>query len=204
MPKRSTHRGPGAPPLEASVADLRALAHPLRLRIMELFAEMPRTTKQVAELLNQPPTRLYHHVAALERAGLLELRETRKNRGATEKWYATPAKRIGTSSPAGTKRRREDARALRAAALTILEQSKQEAVSALEKQTDPPPLVARLIVVAPQSVVIEVRDRLRQIVAELQRDYEVQDADGTRAADTDRWAMTMTFAPVATPDAALT
>ena len=37
---------------------------------MELFAEAPRTTKQVAELLGEPPTRLYHHVAALERAGL--------------------------------------------------------------------------------------------------------------------------------------
>src|ERR1041385_1212538 len=105
MPKRSSHRGPGAPPLEAGVADLRALAHPLRLRIMELFAEMPRTTKQVAELLNQPPTRLYHHVAALERAGLLELRETRKNRGATEKWCGTPAKRLGTTTLRRGKRR---------------------------------------------------------------------------------------------------
>src|SRR5438093_1274547 len=75
----------GAPLLRANVAQLRALAHPLRLRLFELFAETPRTTMQVAELLGQPPTRLYHHVNALERAGLLKLRETRQIRGAVEK-----------------------------------------------------------------------------------------------------------------------
>src|SRR3954466_541151 len=85
----------GAPPLHASVAEMRALAHPLRLRIMELFAEAPRTTKQVAELLGQPPPRLYHHVAALERAGLLRLKETRKNRGTVEKWYESISRTLG-------------------------------------------------------------------------------------------------------------
>src|ERR1043166_7584467 len=84
----------GAPMLERKVADLRALAHPLRLRMMELFAESPKTTKQVAELLGQPPTRLYHHVAALERSGLLVLKETRQNRGTVEKWYAGVAQQV--------------------------------------------------------------------------------------------------------------
>src|SRR3954468_24369892 len=88
------HRGPGAPELQANVAELRALAHPLRLRILELFAEAPRTTKQVAEMLGQPPTRLYHHVAALERAGLLVLKETRPNRGVVEKWYEAVARQM--------------------------------------------------------------------------------------------------------------
>src|SRR5918911_4313495 len=89
-------RAPGAPRLRANVAELRALAHPPRLRMLELFAEAPRTTKQVAELLGQPTTRLYHHVAALERAGLLVLRETRPNRGAVEKWYEAAARQMGT------------------------------------------------------------------------------------------------------------
>src|SRR3954467_13034071 len=92
MAKARSKRTAGAPLLADNVADLRALAHPLRLRMMELFAEQPRTTKQVADLLGQPPTRLYHHVAALERAGLLVLKETRQNRGAVEKWYAGVAK----------------------------------------------------------------------------------------------------------------
>src|SRR3954466_2174119 len=89
---------PGAPALQRSVADLRALAHPLRLRMMELFAESPKTTKQVADILREPPTRLYHHVAALERAGLLVLKETRQSRGAVEKWYAAISQQLGTSA----------------------------------------------------------------------------------------------------------
>src|SRR3982751_1736257 len=97
MPRKRVSAGPGAPPLQANVAELRALAHPLRLRMMELFAESPKTTKKVAELLGQPPTRLYHHVAALERAGLLRLTETRKNRGTTEKWYESVSRTLGTA-----------------------------------------------------------------------------------------------------------
>src|SRR5437764_4971128 len=121
------HNPVGAPPLAPRVAELRALAHPLRLRILELFAEAPRTTKQVAELLGQPPTRLYHHVAALERVGLLRLKETRKNRGTTEKWYEAVGRQLGdvTSRKSG-RRRSEAAAARRAVAMTVLEQSRQE------------------------------------------------------------------------------
>src|SRR3954465_12169178 len=104
MPKRPSQPRPGAPPLAPSIAEMRALAHPLRLRIMELFAEAPRTTKQVADLLGQPPTRLYHHVAALERAGLITLRETRKNRGTVEKWYEAVARTMGLTQGAAAKR----------------------------------------------------------------------------------------------------
>src|SRR6476620_9131849 len=109
----------GAPLLKRNVSDLRALAHPLRLRMMELFAESPKTTKQVAELLGQPPTRLYHHVAALERAGLLVLKETRQNRGAVEKWYGSVAREMGTTG--GVRQKGPKARAARrAVAATVL------------------------------------------------------------------------------------
>src|SRR5678816_3331860 len=103
MARSRTRPAPGAPMLKRTVSDLRALAHPLRLRMMELFSEQPRTTKQVAELLGQPPTRLYHHVAALERAGLLVLKETRQNRGAVEKWYAGIARSYQATEHGKTK-----------------------------------------------------------------------------------------------------
>src|SRR5438477_12848542 len=104
MVRHKTRRSAGAPVLQRTVADLRALAHPLRLRIMELFAESPKTTKQVAELLGQPPTRLYHHVAALERAGLIHLKETRKNRGTVEKWYESISRTLGSMPDRGRAR----------------------------------------------------------------------------------------------------
>lgn len=70
---------------------VRAVADPLRLRILEVFSQKPMTTKQVATSLGEKPTRLYHHVEILERAGLIMLIETRKNRGTIEKYYSALA-----------------------------------------------------------------------------------------------------------------
>jgi len=76
---------------------MKVLADPLRIRILELFCQ-ERTTKQVAELLRQPPTRLYHHVAALERVGLVRLARTKQRRGALEKYYLAVAKTFSADS----------------------------------------------------------------------------------------------------------
>ena len=74
---------------------VKALAHPLRLRIIEtLAASEPMTTKQVAESLGEKPTRLYHHVDLLEKAGLIRLTHTRQNRGTTEKYYEAIARQF--------------------------------------------------------------------------------------------------------------
>ena len=76
---------------------MKVLADPLRIRILELFCE-ERTTKQVAGILGQPPTRLYHHVAALERVGLVRLARTQQRRGALEKYYLAVAKTFSADS----------------------------------------------------------------------------------------------------------
>src|SRR5262249_14730633 len=78
----------------SGLEQVRALSHPLRLRLLELFAARPRTTKQAAEELGETPTKLYHHVAALERAGLVRLCETRKKRGTTEKYFEAATHRV--------------------------------------------------------------------------------------------------------------
>jgi len=82
----------------SGLEQVRALAHPLRLRLFEMFAERPRTTKQAAEELGEAPTRLYHHVAALESAGLVRLCETRRKRGTTEKYFEAVKHRIVTEA----------------------------------------------------------------------------------------------------------
>jgi DNA-binding transcriptional ArsR family regulator len=71
---------------------VRALADPLRVRIVEAMRKGPRTTKQVADAFGEKPTRLYHHVDALERAGILRLVGTRRNRGTLEKYYEPVAR----------------------------------------------------------------------------------------------------------------
>jgi DNA-binding transcriptional ArsR family regulator len=76
---------------------IRVLADPLRLRILEAFCE-ERTTKQVAEQLGERPTKLYHHVEALERVGLVRLTRTRPNRGTLEKYYLAVARSFRADS----------------------------------------------------------------------------------------------------------
>jgi DNA-binding transcriptional ArsR family regulator len=188
----------GAPPLQASVAELRAIAHPLRLRILESFAEGPRTTKQVAELLGEPPTRLYHHVAALERAGLLKLKETRKNRGTVEKWFesiartmsgattAQVAARGGKNSAAATVRRN--------LARAVLEQSRQEVLTAMSTPDGEKPLLVRLVMVAPLARELELRKRLRDFVKQLQGEFHCAETE-VPDESYERWAMTLTFSP---------
>lgn len=70
---------------------VKAMGDPLRIRILDAFKSDPRTTKQVAGLLGEPPTKLYHHVDLLERAGLIRLESTRQNRGTIEKYYRAVA-----------------------------------------------------------------------------------------------------------------
>ncbi|UCF70308.1 MAG: helix-turn-helix domain-containing protein [candidate division WOR-3 bacterium] len=83
------------------IKDLRQVkvfAHPLRARLVEVFADKPRTAKQAAEIMGQKPTKLYHHVEALERVGLIKLVKTGKKRGTIEKYYRTVAKRFSIDS----------------------------------------------------------------------------------------------------------
>jgi DNA-binding transcriptional ArsR family regulator len=84
----------------ADLDQIRILAHPLRLRILGALVRQPRTTKQVAELLGEKHTKLYHHVQALERARVIRLTETRQKRGTTERYYQATAALFQAASSA--------------------------------------------------------------------------------------------------------
>jgi DNA-binding transcriptional ArsR family regulator len=102
MARTSRSQNPPRLPIQDSytVADLeqvKVLADPLRLRILEAFCE-ERTTKQVADRLGEKPTKLYHHVDLLDRLGLIQLMRTKKNRGTLEKYYLAVAKTFRVDS----------------------------------------------------------------------------------------------------------
>jgi DNA-binding transcriptional ArsR family regulator len=84
---------------------IKALAHPLRLRIFEALSSAARTPKQVAELLGRKPTGLYHHVRVLEAARLIRPTETRKKRGTTEQYYRAVADEIRVDPSVFSRRR---------------------------------------------------------------------------------------------------
>jgi DNA-binding transcriptional ArsR family regulator len=70
-----------------SLLQVKALSHPLRLRILETLSGSARTPKQVAELLGRKPTGLYHHFRVLESARLIRRAGTRRKRGTIETFY---------------------------------------------------------------------------------------------------------------------
>ena len=73
---------------------LRLIADPLRLRILELLRQEPRTVTELAELLGVARTRLYYHVRLLESHDLVAVAETRVVAGITEKRYRVTAYRL--------------------------------------------------------------------------------------------------------------
>jgi DNA-binding transcriptional ArsR family regulator len=72
----------------ATPEEARALAHPLRLRILRLCGQQPMTNKQLADRLHSQPGTTLYHVRLLVEAGLLEPAPIRTGTsGALEKPY---------------------------------------------------------------------------------------------------------------------
>jgi DNA-binding transcriptional ArsR family regulator len=67
---------------------VKALAHPLRIRILALLAERDASPVQLAERLDATLGTVAYHVRTLERLGLIEMVATHQRRGATEHVYA--------------------------------------------------------------------------------------------------------------------
>ena len=65
---------------------LRVLADPLRMRILNNLFPQAQTAKQMADRLELPPTKLYYHFGELERVGLIKVVETRVKSGIIEKY----------------------------------------------------------------------------------------------------------------------
>jgi DNA-binding transcriptional ArsR family regulator len=74
------------------VATLKALADPLRVRILLALAEVAMTVKELAQHLETGTTRLYYHVNMLERHGLVKVVERRMVSGIEERRYQAVAK----------------------------------------------------------------------------------------------------------------
>ncbi|HEX4493643.1 MAG TPA: GNAT family N-acetyltransferase [Acidimicrobiia bacterium] len=82
-----TAREPDERP-RATVAETRALAHPLRLRIIRLLFDRELTNRELARSLGENPATVLHHVRTLLRTGFIEpAAERRGPRGTTEKPY---------------------------------------------------------------------------------------------------------------------
>ena len=67
----------------------KALADPLRVRLLEALWETPRSARELAECMELPADRLYYHLGQLESAKLVEVTDYRRlARGKVERVYA--------------------------------------------------------------------------------------------------------------------
>jgi len=72
---------------------LKIIADPTRLEVMRTLKK-PRTVKEVSELMDTDPTKLYYHVRQLEKHGLIRVVETNIVSGIIEKTYQVVAHRF--------------------------------------------------------------------------------------------------------------
>ena len=87
MVKRVTKRR------EATSDEFKAMAHPLRLRILRLCLHDSLTNKQIAERVDKDPATVLHHVRLLVDTGFLTAETPRAGaRGALEKPYRATGK----------------------------------------------------------------------------------------------------------------
>ena len=80
---------------------LQALAHPLRNRIIFALGAEGSTVSQLAKALATNKGNVAHHLAVLERAGLVRRGERRQVRGGTEQYFVRVARRLRT--PGGSR-----------------------------------------------------------------------------------------------------
>lgn len=78
---------------DATPAEFKAMAHPLRLRILRLCLHDALTNKEIADRLGQDPATTLHHVRTLCSTGFLTAEPPRTGkRGALEKPYRATRK----------------------------------------------------------------------------------------------------------------
>ena len=75
---------------------VRALAHPLRVEILQVLNEREASPNELVEVLRQPLGNIAYHARVLEKCGCVELVRTEQRRGAVEHYFrATPRSYVG-------------------------------------------------------------------------------------------------------------
>ena len=87
------------PPSRPNLLDphlVRALAHPLRVQILEVLNERQASPNELMEILSYPLGNVAYHTRVLEKCGCIELVATERRRGAIEHYFrAKPRSYIG-------------------------------------------------------------------------------------------------------------
>ncbi|MFD0615965.1 ArsR/SmtB family transcription factor [Paenibacillus sp. GCM10027629] len=78
-----------------SYVQAKVFSNKLRIKIFSLFDdEVAKTSKQIADQMGLPASKVHYHVRELAKVGLLVLTETKEKGGVIEKYYLPVAKQI--------------------------------------------------------------------------------------------------------------
>jgi predicted ArsR family transcriptional regulator len=112
----------------ATLQEARALAHPLRIRILRLCLDRARTNSELATALDQRPATVLYHVRTLLRTGFLVTEPQRPGpRGTVEK----PYRATGKSAHLDDAMSREDTAVMRAIVEAVAAEVAEAGPSAL-------------------------------------------------------------------------
>ena len=156
---------------------VRLLSDPLKLRLLQAFAEAPKTTKRVAAELGESVTKLYRHVDALQDAGLLEVVDEQQKRGTVERTFQAVARRFEVDhalfneddNSSGTEAIRE-----------VIRGGETELLDALAKaggEDDSQPIFMRIRGKASPEQIAELRQTLNAWLETIPSDEEAPDDD---------------------------
>ena len=195
----------------SELQQVRALADPLRLRLLAAFGQ-ERTTKQVAELIGERPTRLYHHVEALEKVGLIRLSRTRQNRGTLEKYFLAVARSFQVDSGMFGKEetRAEGEQSMQSVLAAVFDETKGElqellAKADLENLLEEEGILSYVEIHASEEFVGKLQKRIKRLLRDLQKECSgVEETDkkksgagaGKETAPDRRYRLTLAFYPL--------
>lgn len=81
----------GQKAMEINLEQQKLISSPLRVKIIFLLDERAMTAKQVADEMGKTAGSIHYHIQQLYNGGILEIVETRENRGIVEKYYRAKA-----------------------------------------------------------------------------------------------------------------
>jgi DNA-binding transcriptional ArsR family regulator len=180
----------------SDLEQVRVLADPLRVRILEQMCDAERTTKQVAELLGEKPTKLYHHVEALERVGLIRLARTRQNRGTMEKYYLAVARQFRADARLFSTGSEAEGDAMQRVVSTLFERTADEMRGLIARgrgrqEIEEQGVLSHLEIRTSTRQARRIQARLTRLVESLGDLPEAGDASGGR-----RYRLTLAFYPL--------
>jgi DNA-binding transcriptional ArsR family regulator len=191
----------GIPDDELVIDDLetlKVLSDPLRLQLIELMGDEPRTVKQVAQQLDMTPNKLYYHVRLLEDHGLIRVVETRIVSGIVEKHYQTAAKEITVADGLLSISKPEDEGEIDALVSSILDGAKADFKRSLQvRARDSIPSEMRYSSNITREMARLTREQARTIcekLVELVKEFEAYD-DERDQEERQTFALTTLFYP---------